>query len=1055
MTRFRFIQFWCALIFVSLTGAIVTTQAQSRPSTIPDGAGIDIKAFDRLEWRSIGPANMDGRVADIAGVPGNQSIVYVAAASGGLWKTINGGVTWKPIFERQGTISIGAIALDPNSSDVVWVGTGESAVRNSVSFGDGIYRTTDGGATWKYLGLKNTEHISRIVIHPTNPDIAYVAAQGHAFGFNEERGVYMTTDGGKTWQKTLYLDSEHGASDLDMDPNNPNILYAGMWKFERKPWTFHSGDENGGVYKSIDAGHTWKKITNGFPKLMGRIGVRVAPSNSNVVYVLAETKEGLMYRSDDAGENFREMSRLGQIVSRGFYYSHLRVDPTNENTVYAVASTLFMSIDGGRNYRSIQRGTHIDNHALWIDPKNPNRLWQGEDGGIAVTYDRGDTWEYVNNIPIGQLYQIHADNRQPFYYVMGGLQDNGSWTGPSRTREPAGIMNDDWRMVSFGDGFFIVNHPDDPELYLSESQGGNIVKTDMRTREQQLVRPYVGGSGGPSGENKYRFNWNAPIEMSSHDKNTIYLGGNVIFKTTDFAKTWTIISPDLTTNDPEKQKDAGGPVAPENTAAEYHCTIISIAESTVKAGMIWAGTDDGNLQLTTDGGKTWSNLIKNVPDLKPNSAVSHIEPSRTNPSIAYVTFDRHLMDDFRPYIYKTTDAGKTWKFISGDLPSPGWVHVIREDPKNPNVLYAGTELGLYVTYTAGDNWLTLGLKNMPKVSVYDMTVHPRDNDIILATHGRAIWIFDDATPIQQMSAEIAAKDAHLFQIRPGLRFSGFFTRYGIGDKVFTGPNPQYGALITYYLKDKLDAKTSVKMQILDSSGKVIKELKGIPKEKGMNRIAWDLSYEGSSPRRPPASPDAPVFGPRGPQALPGKYTAKLIVGDKSQEQTVEVKIDPTVTISAAELQTQFDLAMKLKDLQSVANNGLRSLDSIKEQLQQIEKTIKDRMPDAPKELMTAISDNSKQAQTLLDEMTAPQDTLGINGRAKLADQIGGLFFTVDGSDAVPTPAMNEAFDELQSKIRPEIEKINKFITQTIPQLNEALKKNNAPVVIAGKAVDVK
>ncbi|HEX7295208.1 MAG TPA: hypothetical protein VF251_05605, partial [Pyrinomonadaceae bacterium] len=447
-------------------------------------------ALSTLEWRSIGPANMGGRVADVEGVPGDANVVYVASGSGGLWKTTNAGTTWKPIFERQGTISIGDIALAPGNPHVIWVGTGESNVRNSVSFGDGVYKSTDGGTTWQHMGLKESEHISAIVINPNNPDIVYVGALGHAFGPNDERGVFMTTDGGKTWTKTLFIDNEHGVSDLEIDPSNPNILYAGMWSFDRKPWTHRSGSEKGGLYKSIDAGRTWKKLTNGLPKLIGRIGVRVAPSNSNVVYAMVEAKDGMLYRSDDQGEKFTMVSKNEQIVSRGFYYTRVRAHPTDENHVYAVASTLFTSVDGGKNFRSITGRTHIDYHAFWQDPKNPKRIWHGQDGGVAVSYDGGETWEAVYNMPLGQFYQIHADNRLPFYYIMGGLQDNGSWTGPSRTREPAGIMNDDWRMVSFGDGFYMVNNPDQPEEYLSESQGGNILLTDFRNREQQAVNPW-------------------------------------------------------------------------------------------------------------------------------------------------------------------------------------------------------------------------------------------------------------------------------------------------------------------------------------------------------------------------------------------------------------------------------------------------------------------------------------------------------------------------------------------------------------------------------------
>src|SRR6185369_8770986 len=431
------------------------------------------------------------------------------------------------------------------------------------------------------------------------------------------------------------------------------------------------------------------------------------------------------------------VSKNEQIVSRGFYYTRVRVDPTNENHVYAVASNLYSSVDGGKNFRSITGRTHVDFHALWIDPRNPKRIWNGQDGGFAVSYDAGESWEPIYNIPLGQVYQVYADNREPFYYVMGGLQDNGGWTGPSRTREPTGIMNDDWRMVSFGDGFYVINHPDDPEQYISESQGGEIIWTDFRTREIQAINPWGRGSGGgPALGQKYRFNWNSPIVISPHNKTTVYFAGNVLFKTPDFGKTWEQISPDLTTNDPDKQKDAGGPVAVENSTAEYHSTIISVAESPMQRGQIWVGTDDGNLQMTKDGGKSWSNLIKNVSGLAANSPVSHVEPSRANGSTVYATFDRHMFDDFRPYIFRSNDLGQTWTSISGNLPAKGYVQVIREDPKNPRLLYAGTELGLFGSYDGGQNWIALNLKNLPNVSIHDVMVHPRDNDLILATHGR-------------------------------------------------------------------------------------------------------------------------------------------------------------------------------------------------------------------------------------------------------------------------------------------------------------------------------
>jgi photosystem II stability/assembly factor-like uncharacterized protein len=1041
--------------FAVLTGLTpgYLTYAQLQPAKEPTKTPLE-SALSKLEWRSIGPANMGGRVADVEGVPGDPNVVYVASASGGIWKTTNGGTTWKPIFERQGTISIGDIALAPGNPDVIWAGTGESNVRNSVSFGDGVYKSTDGGATWNHLGLKESERISAIVINPNNSDIVYVGALGHAFGPNDERGVFMTTDGGKTWTKTLYIDSQHGVSDLEIDPSNPNILYAGMWSFDRKPWTHRSGSEKGGLYKSIDGGRTWNKLTNGLPKLIGRIGVRVAPSNPNVVYAMLEAKEGMLYRSDDRGENFRMVSKNESIVSRGFYYTRVRVNPTNENQVYAVASTLFTSVDGGKTFRSITGKTHIDYHALWQDPKNPKRMWNGQDGGIAVTYDGGESWEAVYNIPLGQFYQIHADNRQPFYYIMGGLQDNGSWTGPSRTREPAGIMNDDWRMVSFGDGFYMINNPDEPEQYLSESQGGNIVFTDFRNREQQQVNPWGRGSqGGPAAGQKYRFNWNSPIVFSPHEKTTVYFAGNVVFKSPDFGKTWQQISQDLTTNDPEKQKDAGGPVAIENTGAEYHSTIISIAESPAAKDQIWVGTDDGNLQLTTDGGRNWTNLTRNIPGLGANSPVSHVEPSRTGASVAYVSFDRHMLDDFRPYIFKTTDGGKTWTNLSANLPPKAYVQIIREDPKNTDLLYAGTEVGLFASYNGGRQWIPLNLKNLPNVSVHDIVIHPRENDLILATHGRSIWIFDDATPIQQLSQQIVDRDLHLFPVRPGLRFASRFTRYGIGDKQFTGPNPPTGALITYYLKEKPDDKTTFKVEVFDRDGKLVQNIQKPSKEKGLNRITWDLRLGGPEVRRL-STDDVNPFGggPRGPQVLPGVYTVKVTLDKKTVEERVEVKLDPTVNVSEADLRTAQEMQIKLRDMQSTINIGLRFLDSVKDQLKNTQTITRGLHKEPDKDLTKALEDYIKTVDTLQDRLTSRNEGLGFSGRPQVDDDIGNLFFSLDGNTGV-TLGQRQYFQEFAPVYRNRIEEVNKFIRETVPQWNEKLRTWNAPTLTTWKPLE--
>jgi photosystem II stability/assembly factor-like uncharacterized protein len=1027
--------------------------ALSAAHAAPD---LDSALFERLEWRGIGPAIMGGRITDIEGIPGNPNVVYVASASGGLWKTTNAGTTWTPIFDQQSTISIGDIAVDPRNPDVVWVGTGEANARNSVSFGDGVYKSLDGGKTWRNLGLHDTRHISRIVINPLNTSMVYVAALGHNTGPDEERGVFMTTDGGETWHKTLYLDAEHGAADLDIDPSNPNLLYATMWRFDRKPWTFISGSEKGGVFRSLDAGRTWKKVEKGLPKLFGRAGVRVAPGKPNVVYVIGESKEGTLYRSDDHGENFRLISKEAKVVGRGLYYSHLQVDPREENRLYAIAMGLYTSIDGGRTFRRISSRTHGDYHTLWIDPTNPNRIWQGQDGGIAVSWDRGENWEFVGNIPLGQFYQVSADNRWPFYYVFGGLQDNGTYTGPSRVRQPAGILNDVWQMVSFGDGFHAINHPDHPDLYLSESQGGGIVRTDMRTWEQQDVSPQPRrNDGGPVSELKYRFNWNTPIVASPHDKNTVYFGGNVIFKSTDFGKTWQPISPDLTTNDPEKIKSVGT-VWTENTTAEYHCTVIRIAESPVKAGMIWAGTDDGNLQLTTDGGKNWTNLIQNVLGVPRFAQVASIEPSRTAAGAAYAAFEHHMFDDLRPYVFKTTDSGKTWTNISGDLPSNAYVWVAREDPKNPKLLYAGTELGLFASYTGGSHWIRLHLKNLPPVAVRDLLVHPRENDLILGTHGRGIWILDDATPIQQLNAEALNQDAVLFDMRPAMRFNSRFTRYGIGNKPFAGPNPAYGAPITYYLKDKPE---SLKIQILDSGGKVIRDLKEPAKEKGLNSLAWDLRYEPPKQRRPPSEEEreAEEFrggGPRGPQVLPGRYTVELVAGGKSLRKDLEVRADPTVDVSASDLRAQFDYALKLRDLQSSTNEALRSIDAIQDQIRQAEKSLKALLTEPSKELSHALSERLKQLASIESRLARPRNIPGYSIGPKLIDRLGALASNIDRVLAAPTPYQREHFRELEAEFQRDIGEVNTIVTRAIPELNDLLRKQNAPTVMPGKPIEM-
>lgn len=1010
---------------------------------------VDVKWFDRWEYRLLGPANMGGRTTDVEGIPGNPRVIYAGTGGGGLWKTTNGGTSWTPIWEREGSFSVGDLALDPRNPDVVWLGSGEANMRNSVSFGDGVYRSTDGGKTWKHLGLKETEHIARVLVSPLDSNTAWVCAVGHQAAPNPERGVFLTTDGGVTWRKTLFLDDQHGCADMDLDPANPNVLYAAMWRFERKPWTHTSGSEQSGLFKSTDGGVTWKKLEKDLPKLIGRIGVKVAPSKPETVYIACESKEGTIYRSTNAGEDWQQMTKQREVVGRGFYYADLRVDPKDENRLYALSTNLYVSIDAGRTWRTIARRIHADHHSLWIDPQDSNRIWNGNDGGLSVSYDKGETWEAVNNIPLGQFYQIHADNRAPFYNITGGLQDNGTWTGPSRVRQPSGVTNNEWDIVSFGDGFFAWTHPDDPDLFLTESQGGSLVLQDFKSGNQIAAAPQA--KRGFVDQLKYRFNWNTPIAGSPHGKSTVYVGSNVLFQSRDFGKSWEPISPDLTTNNLEKLKPAGGPVWFDNSTAENHCTIISFGESPVKAGLLWAGTDDGNLHVTSDGGKTWQNVAGNIPGIPEGSPVSHVEPSRTGATIAYVTFDRHLLDDYRPHVFKTADGGKTWTAIAGNLPEKAYLHVLKEDPKNPRILYAGTELGLYVSFTGGGQWQPLFLKNKPRVAVHDIVVHPRDNDLILGTHGRSIMILDDVGPLQQMSAEIAAKPAHLFEPRTAIRHATPMRTYGGGDGIFSAPNPPYGVTLTYWLKEKLDPKAALKLEIVDDKGAVIRELDKPAREAGLSRMSWDLRYKGAVTRRPPSEDEVRFSGgPRGPQVVPGTYVARLTVNDQKYEQKITVQLDPALKVPQQELISQRDFGLKLRGMVSEVNTTLKRMDSLKKQLTDIETLGKQQVPAKAEEW-------SKLTRAAVKELEAASEKLAIRPEGnrlehapKFAEGLSGLYMTVAGANSAPTAAQMAYFAELDPQFKTLMAEANAFLDKKPAEWSAQLQKAGAPGLVSGE-----
>ena len=984
------------LILVLLISSITPVAARSAAPESNEAA-----LLANLKWRSIGPANMGGRVTAIEGVAGDPYTFYVGGADGGIFKTTNGGTTFKAIFDNQAVLSIGAITVAPSDPNVIWVGTGEGDPRNTASFGDGLYRSTDAGDTWKHLGLNETERIKRIKVDPRDPDIAYVAAVGRAWGPSDERGVFKTSDGGKSWTKALFVDKDTGCSDIDLDPQNPRILYAGMYTFRRKPWRFDSGGGQTALYKSIDSGATWKKLTNGLPKTpMDRIGIAISRSNPMTVYMITETKtEGNLFRSDDRGESWRMVHNDPNINFRPFYYSDIRVDPNDPERVYSLGGGLSVSRDGGRTFARIANGVHGDHQALWLDPMNSNRVLSGSDGGFQVSNDKAATFEIINNVVLSQYYHITYDLRQP-YYVYGGLQDNGNWVGPSATLYREGIRKDDWYTVSGGDGFFAVPDVSSPNLVYSDSQGGTISLTDTNSGNTRSIHPYpkeVGSSGNAIAGYKYRFNWNPPIVASPHDPKTVYYGGNVLFKTTNYGHSWQEISSDLTTNDKSKQQTSGGPVVTDNTAAEFHCTILAIAESPVKPGVIWVGTDDGNVQITQDGGKSWKNVVGNIKGLPANSWVPNIDASHFDAGTAYVAFDRHQDDDFGPWAFKTTDFGQTWSSVKGDLPAKGYVHVVREDPKVKTLLYCGTELGVFASWDGGSHWVSIR-NNVPPVAVRDIVVHPRDNDLIIATHGRGVYILDSATALQEI-ASAKANDVFLFDVRQATRYQMWGKDSNLGQKTFAAQNPPSGALIDYYLK--ADVNGPIVITVADKTGKTIRTIRSNANKAGVNRVVWDLRYDpptpaaggpgasgaggfgrgggggqgggqgrgvpgaqATAPVGPPAGPGAAAAAPGsgdqpageefgggrfgfagGPAVVPGDYTITLRAAGKQLTKTVRVGLDPRVKVSDADLAAQLDAALKLRDLSSTLNSVVGRVDDLTRQLTTLSETMR-RVPDA-------------------------------------------------------------------------------------------------------------
>ncbi|GGH00757.1 hypothetical protein GCM10011416_19280 [Polaribacter pacificus] len=887
-----------------------------------------------MKPRSIGPGGMSGRVTSIDVVENNTNIMYVGTASGGLWKSTSAGISWEPIFDNETTASIGAVKIQQSNPSVIWVGTGEGNPRNSLNGGFGIYKSIDAGKTWKLMGLEKTRHIHRVVIDPTNPDIVYAAAIGSPWGEHSERGVYKTIDGGKTWKQILFNNNKTGAADLVMDPANPNKLIAAMWEHKRDPWFFKSGGEGSGMYITHDGGENWKKVTEkeGFPKgELGRIGVAIAPSNPEIVYALVEAKKNALYKSTDGGFSWRKINDKTSIGTRPFYYSEIYVDPQNENRLYSIFTYVNVSNDGGKNFSQLMpayganNGVHPDHHAWWIHPKDGSFMMDGNDGGLNITRDGGKTWRFAENIPVAQFYHINVDNEYP-YNVYGGMQDNGSWGGPAYVWKAQGIRNSYWQELAFGDGFDVVPDKDNSRYGYAMSQQGSVARYDKETGYSYSIKPTH-----PNPKVQLRFNWNSGIGQDQFDNSTVYFGSQFVHKSTDKGLTWDIISPDLTTNDPEKlkQSESGG-LTMDATGAENHCTILVIEPTPLEKDVIWVGTDDGNVQVTKNGGATWTNVAKNIKDLPKGSWIAQIKASNKNKGEALLVANDYRRFNYTPYVYKTKNYGRTWTRIVDENDVQSYTLSIVEDIVNPNLLFLGTDDGLYVSLDAGDKW-TKWTNGFPTVPVKDLVIHPREHDLVIATFGRAAWILDDIKPLRALAGnkKNLSKNLELFT-PPTAYFAKTIqptgSRFG-ADALYQGENRRGGAIISYYINKpeeaKKEAKNAIKwdsiyLNIYDGT-RLIRTLKQkAPKENGVHKMYWRMDEKGVA--RASRSLRRSTRESGGVSVKPGTYRLKMSFGNQVSEQNITVSFDPRLSLTLADINTRYDLSKQLeKDGELIAN----------------------------------------------------------------------------------------------------------------------------------------
>ncbi len=1012
-------------------------------------------ALSGLEFRQIGPANMGGRVSAIVGIPGDPSTYWFGGADGGVWKTTNGGVTFTGQWQDAEAYSVGALTVAPSDHNVVWLGSGEADPRNSVSYGLGVWRSTDGGDTWTHLGLEKTERIHRIVVDPRDPDVALVCAMGREWGPNPERGVFRTTDGGESWERVLYINEDTGCADMDLDLSNPRNVYAGMWTYRRRPWHFRDGGGETGLYVSRDGGETWRKIETLPDEPMARPGLSVAQSSPNIVYLVTEfPTAGTVFRSEDHGETWRMMSDERNINFRPFYYSDIYADPSDPDVAYSLAGGLFKTTDGGRTWSRIAGGVHGDHQALWIDPADGNHLLSGSDGGYQVSFDGGINFHIWRNVVLSQFYHIFVDDRDP-YWVCGGLQDNGNWCGPSRTRGGA-ILADEWYTVSGGDGFYTVPVPGRPWLVYSNAQGGYFRITDTRSGTTRSIEPHpwmVGSQGQNMSQARYRFNWDAPIVISPHDPAVVYWGGNVLFRSSDYGHSWDIISPDLTTDDPDKQLDSGGEIYNDNTAAEFHTTIYTVAESPVEAGVIWVGTDDGNVQITTDGGATWTNVRGNVPGLPDEAWIENIEASPTEAGTAFMVVDNHRLDDFLPYVWETTDYGESWRRISDGLPRDDYAKVIRQHPANPDLLFLGMDRGLFASFDRGSTWVDIR-NNLPPVSVRGIKIQPRYNDLVIGTHGVGAWILDDIQPLVEL-ADAMAEPVHLFTMEEATDWESWRRDSNLGRSTYEGENPREGASIDFRVSNQAletgEVPEQVRIRITDAGGSLVRELSDVDVKAGINRVYWDFTYASAEPVRQPGDEgDGARRYESGPPAAPGTYTATLMAGDHRLFTEFRLRGDPEVTAGQADYEARTAAGLRGRDLERGINDLLSFILDIRAQVRSVPDALAGKDMADKGEILAAAREALERLETLENELRRPPPRMGYRQYPRLSEQLSFVMRGITGAQARPTEGQMQVLAEIQEALEERRSEFGAILGGPVAELNHLMEDRPRIILRTGR-----